>query len=224
VRQAGTREARTCNVSRFAWRLMGLIRFDQEPRPMRGLPSTPLGLICSGNRPCYGQWRMAALCWSLLVRIPNAKPEDWAKLTKPFLYVFAGLPGTGKTTLSQLLASKVGAAHLRIDTIEQALRDLCSVNVEGEGYRLAYRVAGDILRSRVGVVADSCNPVEVTRREWEQVAKAAGAQAVNIEVVCSDPCEHRLRVEQRTATVPGLRLPTWEEVETREYHAWTTGR
>ena len=94
-------------------------------------------------------------------------------MSSPVLYILAGLPGTGKTTLSQLLASSVGAAHLRIDTIEQALRDLCSMNVEGEGYRLAYRVAGDILRAGVSVVADSCNTNELTRREWEQVARDA---------------------------------------------------
>jgi predicted kinase len=119
----------------------------------------------------------------------------------PILYIFAGFPGSGKTTLSQLLASRVGAAHLRIDTIEQALRDLCSVEVEGEGYRLAYRIAADILRAQVSVVADSCNPIELTRRGWEQVAVDAHAGYVNIEVVCSDASEHRRRVEQRTATV-----------------------
>ena len=90
------------------------------------------------------------------------------------LYIFSGLPGSGKTTLSQAVASRIGAAHLRIDTIEQALRELCSVEVQGEGYRLAYRVAGDILRSGVSVTADSCNPIELTRREWEQVARNAG--------------------------------------------------
>ena len=70
-------------------------------------------------------------------------------MARATLYIFAGLPGSGKTTLSQGLASRLGAAHLRIDTIEQVLRDLCSLEVQGEGYRLAYRVAGDILRSGV---------------------------------------------------------------------------
>ncbi len=145
-------------------------------------------------------------------------------MPKPMLYIFAGLPGSGKTTLARALASRVGAAHLRIDTIEQALRDLCSVDVRGEGYRLSYRVAGDILGAGVSVAADSCNPVERTRREWEHVAAATGVPYVNIEVICSDAAEHRRRVECRSATVPGLRLPTWEEVVAREYHAWATSR
>ena len=140
------------------------------------------------------------------------------------LYILSGLPGTGKTTLSQLLARRVGAAHVRIDTIEQALRELCSVDVQGEGYRLAYRVASDILNAGVSVVADSCNPLELTRREWEQVALDASAQYVNIEIVCTDARKHRERVETRASTVEGLILPTWAEVASREYHNWTVER
>jgi len=140
------------------------------------------------------------------------------------LYIFSGLPGSGKSTLAQALARQRAAAYLRIDTIEQALRDLCGIHVEGEGYRLAYRIAADNLRLGRSVVADSCNPIELTRREWEGVARAAGAEFANVEVVCSDRAEHRRRVETRASQVPGLRLPTWSEVEKREYHAWTVDR
>jgi len=142
----------------------------------------------------------------------------------PTLYIFSGLPGAGKTALSQRLAIELKAAHLRIDTIEQALRDLCRLDAQGEGYRLAYRVAADNLRLGVSVIADSCNPVELTRDEWERVARDSQARYINIEIICSDKREHRKRVESRKPAVPGLAFPGWDEVERREYHAWTRER
>ena len=39
------------------------------------------------------------------------------------LIVFGGLPGTGKTTLTQRLARERRAVHVRIDSIEQAIVD-----------------------------------------------------------------------------------------------------
>lgn len=136
------------------------------------------------------------------------------------LYIFSGLPGTGKTTLSQKLAEHTSAVHLRIDTIEQGLRDICSVNVVGEGYRLAYRIASDNLNLGISVVADSCNPINLTRKEWEEVARNSQSDFTNIEIICSDKEEHKKRIENRISTIPNFKLPSWESVITREYHSW----
>ena len=130
----------------------------------------------------------------------------------------------GKTTLSQRLAQAVNAVHLRIDTIEQGLRDLCGIQVDGQGYRLAHRVASDNLLLGLNVVADSCNPIELTRREWEQVAQEANSKFVNIEIVCSNLAEHQRRVETQRSAIPDLGQPAWTDVVDREYDAWTVDR
>lgn len=138
----------------------------------------------------------------------------------PTLYILSGLPGSGKTTLARLLAGELGAAHLRVDTIEQGLRDLCGTTVVTEGYELAYRLAADNLRAGVSVVADSCNPIAETRAAWHAVASADGCRAVDIELVCDDPAEHQRRVEERVGDIPGLRQPHWQDVQDREYVPW----
>lgn len=143
---------------------------------------------------------------------------------KPILFIFSGLPATGKSTLSKLIAKKYDAIYLRIDTVEQALRDLCNFNVQGEGSRLSYRIASDNLNLKHNVVSDSCNSIYLTRQEWENVAMNSESIFVNIEVICSDKKEHKKRVETRVNDIKGLRLPTWEEVESRKYDSWKNKR
>jgi predicted kinase len=130
------------------------------------------------------------------------------------LYIFSGLPGSGKSTLAQELSKRIKAAYIRIDTIEQGIRDLCSLKVEGEGYGLAYRIAKDNLCAGVDVVADSCNTIELTRKEWENVAKQAGVKFYNIEVGCSNSGEHKVRIENRKSDM------TWQHIIDRKYETW----
>jgi predicted kinase len=39
------------------------------------------------------------------------------------LIVFAGLPASGKSSIARALAQEIGAVWLRIDSIEQAIRE-----------------------------------------------------------------------------------------------------
>lgn len=136
------------------------------------------------------------------------------------LYIFGGLPATGKSTLSAALSRHNNAVYLRIDTIEQAMRD-SGLSVEGPaGYMVAYKVALENLRLGKSVVVDSVNPIEITRKAWRDVAISANAPFVEIEIICSDQEEHRKRVESRQTDVSGLKLPTWDEIAEREYEPW----
>jgi predicted kinase len=138
------------------------------------------------------------------------------RLRPTMLIVLSGLPGVGKTTIARELADAMGAMHLRIDSIEEALRKT-GLKVEGEGYAVAYSVSEDNLRLGRTVVADSVNPDQMTREEWRSVANRAGVRSIDVEIVCSDQAEHRRRVESRTADILGHRLPTWSEVMERDY-------
>ncbi len=144
------------------------------------------------------------------------------RLSIPTLYIFSGLPASGKSTLAKLLAVKTGSTYVRIDTVEQGIRELCNFKVEGEGYRLSYRIVRDNLALGINCISDSCNPIELTRHEWQQVAESVGARFVNIEVCCSDIREHEQRVNTRRSEVANLKLPSWQQVQNRHYEVWKT--
>jgi predicted kinase len=136
------------------------------------------------------------------------------------LLILSGLPGTGKTTLARSLARNLRAVHLRIDTIEVALHFAGVAPMDDKGYRVAYALAEDNLKVGLTVIADSVNPVAITRDAWRAVARRANVRAIDVEIVCSDLGEHRRRVESRTSDIEGFTVPTWREVIAREYDTW----
>ncbi|KTD73822.1 AAA family ATPase [Legionella tucsonensis] len=140
------------------------------------------------------------------------------------LIIFGGLPGTGKTTISKIIAKRLKAVYLRVDTIEQSL-----INIEGypdslivgsEGYLISYAVARENLALGLNVVADSVNPIAITRQKWQQAAKQTGSDFIEIELICSDKRMHQSRVEGRIADIENHKLPTWQAVLDRNYEPW----
>lgn len=139
----------------------------------------------------------------------------------PVLIILSGRSGVGKSAAARALALRTGAVWLRIDSIEDALRS-CSLRmtrIDDAGYAAAMAVARDNLGLGRRVIADMVNPWELTRDAWRAVAADAGARALDVELICSDPALHRRRVEARRDAHdgPGAPPPDWQAVLARDY-------
>lgn len=136
------------------------------------------------------------------------------------LIIFGSAPGTGKATLSRQLADALGAVYLRIDTMDQPIMAVYSDDIADISYRVAHGIARDNLGLGHTVIADCVNAVNITRDPWRDVGLRVSVPTVEVEIICSDAAEHRRRVETRKADIPGLKLPTWEDVCNRWVEPW----
>jgi predicted kinase len=139
------------------------------------------------------------------------------------LIVLAGLPGVGKSALAAAIAGRVGAVWIRVDTIEAALLKAGlphSYETGVAAYGAARDIASDQLRLGHAVVVDAVNAVPEPRVLWRELAAQHQVVRRVIEVVCSDPVEHRRRVETRPVPTPPLPPPTWDDVTRRPYAPW----
>jgi predicted kinase len=91
-------------------------------------------------------------------------------------------------------------------------------------YGAAQAVAEDTLRAGTPVVADAVNAVQAARDAWSTLAARVGRPLCFVELVCSDPAEHRRRVEQRGNDLEGLPALAWADVQARAYEPWQEAR
>jgi predicted kinase len=142
------------------------------------------------------------------------------------LVVVSGLPATGKSTVARLLAERTRTPFLRVDRIEQAIVGWSELThpVGPVGYAVAHALAAEQLTLGLDVIVECVNPLSLTRDAWVGTASRTGAAIVEAELVCSDPGEHRHRVESRPSDVDGLTKPTWAQVHQWEYEPWSRPR
>lgn len=143
----------------------------------------------------------------------------------PMLIILGGLPASGKSTIAQALAVRIGACYLRVDTVEQAIRSAAPPSVGNEvgpaGYVALYWLAAENLQLGRTVIVDSVNATEITRQAFRDVAANAGSRWLQVEVVCSDVETHRRRAETRIITVEGLTPPDWDQIQKRHFSPWS---
>jgi predicted kinase len=141
------------------------------------------------------------------------------------LLVVSGLPGTGKSAVAAGLAARLGAVHLSIDPIEDALLG-AGLPRSWETGVAAYEAARVMAEQNLGlgraVVVDAVNDSEPARQTWRTAAAHAGAGLVFVLLVLDDEAEHRRRLAGRVRALTHVPEPPWDEVRARSaaYEPW----
>jgi predicted kinase len=137
----------------------------------------------------------------------------------PLLVAVCGLPGAGKSSLAAALAERLGLAVVGVDPLEAALVRAGIDDRQPKGqaaYLAAETVAEAQLRTGLGVVVDAVNDLAENRSQWVRLATRTGADLRWIEVVCSDPTTHRLRLQQREREEDRfIGAPEWDSLNRR---------
>lgn len=149
-------------------------------------------------------------------------------MTSQQLIVFAGLPGSGKSTVAEGLSRSLSIPLFSIDPIEAAMwRDgLARAETGIAAYGVAIALADEHLRLGHSVIVDAVNPVEAPRAAWRSLAAKYRAGLKIIECVCADEAVHRMRIEARIRNIDGMPEVSWARVLQRraEYQPWTDQR
>jgi predicted kinase len=144
------------------------------------------------------------------------------------LLVVSGLPGTGKSTVADALASRLAAVRVSVDPLEEALLG-SGLPASRETGVAAYRAGGAVAEHNLAighvVVADAVNDSEAARNTWRSAAGRAGADVLFVVLGLDDAAEHRRRIETRPATLVHVPMPSWADVLDRasSYEAWAGG-
>ncbi len=134
--------------------------------------------------------------------------------------VVCGLPGCGKSTVSEAVSKHLSLPIFSVDPIESAIVRSGIVRSFETGlaaYLVAETLATEQLKLGHSVVIDAVSGVIQAKDMWRKLAKKFEAKLVVIECFCSDDNIQRLRIENRNRDIVGIPEISWDKV--KEYEA-----
>lgn len=142
------------------------------------------------------------------------------------LIAMAGLPGVGKTTIAEVVGARLSLPIVSVDPIEAAI---LAAGIDANqptglaAYLVAETLAEAVLATGQGIIVDAVNAVVPAREQWVSLAARLSEPLRFIEVACSDPALHRLRLEARRGASARVAADSWRAVEQSldEYSEWT---
>lgn len=145
--------------------------------------------------------------------------------TRPFVLIVTGLPGTGKSTLSDAVARQLGAPSFQGDWLMGALSPARKVlyELDEPAYLdLYHSLLGSLVTRQCllgqSAIVDCVVPNEVLER-WGALAAEHGHRFRVVECILSDRALHRSRIEGRVRGIPGWHEVDWDHVERMEQRA-----
>ncbi len=134
------------------------------------------------------------------------------------LILFSGIPGTGKSTLSEDIARTLHIPVFSLDWVLGAML-LSNLRVQKQDYSttaealLTMLIQRQLMLGQSAILDTPANTVS-ERKRWQNLAQSYSAAFYGIETICSDIVLHRRRVEGRKRGIPGWHDTVgWSHVE-----------
>ena len=137
-------------------------------------------------------------------------PPDVETTAYPVLIVMSGLPGSGKSHLSQRLAQQLSAVVIESDHVRKALfpEPTYSAQESTIVHRTCQRTMRRLLSKGVRVIFDATNLVEFQREVLYSLAERSGAALLIVRTVAPEQVI-RERLEQRKDSTQSASDADW---------------
>jgi predicted kinase len=136
---------------------------------------------------------------------------DMETTANPVLILMSGLPGSGKSYLSEQVCAQLPCVIIESDRVRKALFPVPTYSAEESTivHRTSQRLMRRLLEKGVRVIFDATNLVEFQRELLFSLAERCGAQLLIVRTVAPEAVI-RKRLEQRQATGDSTSDADWQ--------------